>query len=384
MDSRRFEVAIPDDVLVDLRDRLARTRWPDEVTGAGWDYGVPAAFLRDLVAYWRTGFDWRSVERRLNAFPNFRAEVAGIGVHFIHVRGEGPNPLPLLLTHGWPSTCYEFLPLIPLLTDPAVHGGDPTDAFDVVVPSVPGHGFSDRPTTPSFEDRRVAGLWVDLMAGLGYERFGAHAYDLGASITGLLCLDHPARVIGYHTTSPGNPRPYLGPGAPPPTEAERAYLAYLDEWSQAEWGYGHLLGTRPQTVAYGLNDSPAGLAAWILEKWHVWTAPPGGDLLARFDRDDLLANVTIYWTTATINAANRYYYEGRYTRWPGPGDRAAVPHGVALTATQDFERPPREYVERLFPDVRRWAELPRGGHFVALEEPGLVAEAIRAFFRDLR
>jgi pimeloyl-ACP methyl ester carboxylesterase len=379
-----FAVAVPDAVLADLRERLARTRWPDEVVGAGWAYGVPLGYLKELVAYWRTGFDWRAQERRLNAVANFRAEVDGLGLHFVHQRGRGPAPLPLLLLHGYPSSVHEMLGLIPLLADPAGHGGDPADAFDVVAPSLPGHGFSDRPTQPGFEDRRVADLLVALMAGLGYDRFGAHAYDLGASVMGLLCLDHPERVVGYHTTSPGNPRPYLGPGAPPPTEAERAYLEYLDRWAGEEYGYGHLLGTRPQTVAYGLNDSPAGLAAWIVEKWWAWTAPPGGDLAAHFSADELLANVTIYWVSETINAANRFYYEGRHTRWPGPGEVARVPLGVALTATQAFERPPREYVERLFPDVRRWVELPRGGHFVALEEPALLAEQIRAFFRELR
>jgi pimeloyl-ACP methyl ester carboxylesterase len=379
-----FEVTVPEEALIDLGERLARTRWPDEVEGAGWAYGAPVGFMSELVAYWREAFDWRAQERRINAFGNYRAEVGDLGIHFVHERGRGPDPLPLLVLHGWPSSFVEMLELVPLLTDPAGHGGDPADAFDVVVPSLPGHGFSDRPTRPGFEDRQAAETMVELMAGLGYERFGAHAYDLGASVMGLLCLDHPERVVGYHTTSPGNPSPALGPGAPEPTEAERAFLASMEQWGKDEYGYGHLLGTRPQTVAYGLADSPAGLAAWIVEKWYAWTAPPDGNLEAHFTKDDLLANVTIYWVTETINAANRYYYEGRHTRWPGPDDLAHVPLGVALTATQANERPPREYVERLFPDVRAWVELGRGGHFVALEEPRLVAEAIRGFFRGLR
>lgn len=339
-------------------------------------------YVKELVEYWHEDFDWRKQEERINSFANFRAEVDRMGVHFIHERGKGPNSLPILLTHGWPSSFYEMLKLVPLLTDPESYGGDPADSFDVVVPSVPGHGFSGRPRQRGFEDRGVAELWVKLMRGLGYDRFGAHAYDLGASITGLLCLDHPERVVGYHTTSPGNPAPYMGPGSPAPTDAERAFLKYLKRWSEEEGGYAHILGTRPQTVAYGLNDSPAGLAAWITEKWHAWTAPPSGNLAAHFTKDELLTNVTIYWVTETINSANRYYAED--LRGPGPEDCARVPLGVSLTATQRFERPPREYVERLFPDIRRWIELPRGGHFVALEEPELLAEAICAFFRPLR
>ena len=201
---------------------------------------------------------------------------------------------------------------------------------------------------------------------------------------GLLCMDYPERLIGYHTTSPANPAPYIGPGTAEPTAAERAFLEYLERWRREEGGYAHILGTRPQTLAYGLNDSPAGLCAWIVEKWYIWTAPPSGDLETHFTKDKLLANVTIYWVTGTINSANRYYYEGRHTRWPGPMDHVRVPTGVALTATQPFERPPREYHERLFPDTRRWAELGRGGHFVALEEPELLAEHIRTFFRPLR
>jgi pimeloyl-ACP methyl ester carboxylesterase len=379
---RPYEVRVPREVLEDLQTRLAHARWPDEVEGAGWGYGVPLAYMKELVEYWREGFDWQAQEERINSFHNFRAEVGGIGIHFVHERGKGSDPMPLIVTHGWPSSFYEMLELVPLLTDPQSHGAGPADAFDVVIPSVPGHGFSERPTQRGFEDRRVAELWVKLMEGLGYDRFAAHAYDLGASVMGLLCLDHPERVIGYHTTSPANPAPYRGPGEPELTDAERVFLEYLERWYREEGGYAHILGTRPQTLAYGLNDSPAGLAAWIVEKWYVWTDPPSGDLETHFTKDELLANVTIYWVTETINSANRYYREE--LRGPGPQDRVQVPTGVTLTATQQFERPPREYHERLFPDTRRWAELGRGGHFVALEEPELLAEAIRAFFRALR
>lgn len=383
MEAQPYRVEVPEATLGDLRERLARTRWPDEVEGAGWEYGADLRYMKEMCEYWRTRFDWRAQERHINGFANYRAHVDGLGIHFIHERGRGPNSIPLILTHGWPSTFYEMLPLVPLLTDPAAHGGDPADSFDVIVPSVPGHGFSDVPNRRDFYDRDVAAIWVKLMSGLGYERFAAHAYDLGASITGLLCLDYPEHVIGYHTTSPANPAPYVGEGEPELTAAERAHLDYQKEWHRREGGYAHILGTRPQTLAYGLNDSPAGLAAFILEKWHAWTEPPSGDLEAHFTKDQLLANVTIYWVTETINAANRYYYEGPHFRWPGPGDRIHAPTGILLTA-QRFERPPRKYVERLHTDIRRWSDLGRGGHFVAMEEPQLVADSIRSFFRELR
>jgi pimeloyl-ACP methyl ester carboxylesterase len=384
MEVKPFRIHVPEETLADLRDRLARTRWPDEVAGAGWDYGIPLAYLRDVAAYWRDGFDWRAQERAINGFAHFRAEVEGVGIHFIHERGKGPDPLPLILTHGWPSSFYELYKLIPLLTDPASYGGDPADAFTVVVPSIPGHGFSDRPAERGFDFRRVATLWARLMEGLGYARFGAHGYDVGASVSAYLGLDHADHLIGYHTTYPGALVPEPDLADPATTEAERAYVALVREWVREEGGYGHIQGTRPQTLAYGLNDSPAGLAAWILEKWRAWTNPPD-DVEAYFTRDELLTNVTIYWATQTINSSTRFYYEGRHhMRRPAPGERVTVPVGVALVATQPNERPPREYVERLYPDIRHWVELGRGGHFVMLEEPALVAESLRAFFRPLR
>jgi pimeloyl-ACP methyl ester carboxylesterase len=378
-----FRVQVAEETVRDLRERLERTRWPDEPPRAGWDYGIPSAYMRQIVDYWRTQFDWRAQERFINSFANFRTEVDGLGIHFVHERGRGPKPLPLILTHGWPSSFYEMLKLIPLLTDPANHDGDAADSFDVVVPSVPGHGFSDRPVQAGFNDYHVAKLWIKLMATLGHERFAAHAHDLGASITGLLCLHHPEHVIGYHTTNPANPGPAIAPDAPDLTDAEREYLAANKAWVQKEAGYAQIQRTRPQTLAYGLNDSPAGMAAWILEKWQLWTKQPGENDPPPFTEDELLANVMIYWVTQTINSANRYYHDEEDIPFPQPGDRVRVPLGVALT-TQPHERPPREFVERLYPDIRHWVELPRGGHFVALEEPRLVAESIRAFFRPLR
>jgi pimeloyl-ACP methyl ester carboxylesterase len=274
--------------------------------------------------------------------------------------------------------------MLPLLTDPARSGADPADAFEVVVPSLPGYGFSERPVHPGMTSRQISALLVQLMQGLGYERFAAHGYDIGASILGHLCLEFPHHLIGYHTTEPANVAPYLGPGAPPLSEAERAYMEYQQRWDREEGGYDHLQRTRPQTLAYGLNDSPAGLAAWIIEKWYVWTDPPTGDLSRHFTRDELLANVMIYWVTQTINSANRLYYEREHSpRQRQPEDRIQVPTGVALT-TQQIERAPREYVQRIYTDIRSWIDFGRGGHFILLEEPQLVADALRAFFRPFR
>ncbi|MBA2277656.1 MAG: epoxide hydrolase [Chloroflexia bacterium] len=377
-----FEVDIPRATLDNLRGRLGRTRWPNELPGLGWTFGPPRDYLRDLVDYWRDGFDWRVQEARLNALPNFRTVLDGMGIHFIHRRGRGPAPLPLLLAHGYPSSPYEYLDLIQHLTDPGAHGGDPADAFDVVVPSIPGHGFSDCPANAGFEDRAIADLFRKLMADLGHERFGIHAYDIGASIAGYLCLDHPDNVIGYHTTDPANPSPHLGPESPAMSDAERAYMDLRKTRGAREGAYAHILGTKHQTLAYSLNDSPAGLAAWIIEKWYAWTVPPIGNIEDHFTRDDLLANVTIYWATETINAANRYYAE--VLEPLGPNDKITVPTGVALPANDPAKRPPRDYVARLHTDIRYWRELPRGGHFVAKEEPELLAESIRTFFRPLR
>lgn len=266
-DARPYTIDVDEEILQDLRERLGRTRWPDEVPDAGWNYGVSLAYLTDLVEYWRTDFDWRRQEARLNRLANFTMTVDGLGVHVIHERGRGPDPLPLLITHGWPSTCYEAIDLIPMLTDPARYGGDPADSFDVIVPSLPGYGFTERPAAGGMTATRIAGMLVRLMRELGYDQFAAHAYDIGASVLSLLCIDFPDRVIAYHTTEPANAEPYLGPGSPPLTEAEQDYLTLQDNWYTNEGGYDHIQATRPQTLAYGLSDSPAGLAAWIIDKW---------------------------------------------------------------------------------------------------------------------
>jgi pimeloyl-ACP methyl ester carboxylesterase len=369
--------------LDDLQERLKRTRWPDEVEEAGWDYGANLAYMQELVAYWRTTFDWRAQEQVINTFANFRAEIEGVGIHFIHEHGKGPNSTPLILTHGWPSSFAEMLKIIPMLTDPERHGGDPADSFDVVVPSIPGFGFSDRPLQRGMTRSRVADLWVRLMDELGYVRFAAHANDIGAVITCYIARDHPGHLLGYHTLMPHFPSPSFGPGTSPMSEAERSFAAFNEQWEQEEGGYNLIQETRPQTLAYGLNDSPAGLAAWIIEKWRSWGAIDG-HIERFFTMDELLTNVTIYWVTHTANSSARSYYErARDQRRFGPNPHIAVPTGVALTM-ETVQRAPHEWVERVYTDIRQWTEFDHGGHFLATEDPALLAADIRKFFRKLR
>ncbi len=378
-----FTIHIPQEELDDLRARLERTRWPEEVRGAGWNYGVPLTYLQKVVEYWSSGFDWRAQENWINSFPNFRIGIDGLGIHFIHQRGKGPQPLPLILTHGWPSTFFEMLKLIPWLTDPEGHGGDPADAFDVVVPSVPGFGFSDRPLDPGMSRSKVARLWVRLMEELGYPSFGAHANDIGAVISSYIAHETPERLIGFHTLMPTYPSPSFERDDPPMSAAEQRFAEFAKNWDRDEGGYNLIQETRPQTLAYALNDSPAGLAAWILEKWRSWGAL-NGDLEKCFTKDELLTNVSIYWLTQTANSSARSYFERAHDPHAlGKSARITVPTGVALTL-EPVQRAPREWVERVYTDIRRWTEFDRGGHFLALEDPELLAGDIRDFFRPLR
>ena len=381
MEVQPFKVAVDDGVMEDLRRRLAGTRWPDEIPASGWDYGSNLAYLKELVEYWRTSFDWRAQEKLINSFNHFRAEVEELNIHFIHERGKGPNPTPLIITHGWPSSFFEMYKIVPLLADPGSHGGDPADAFDVVAPSLPGFGFSDRPTQRGMDILRVADLWAKLMTEkLGYLRFGAQGGDIGAGVTSRLGFARPENLTGIHLTSVTRPTPYLGPGARELSDAEKAHLDQREKWQQAEGGYSHIQGTKPQTLSYGLNDSPAGLAAWIVEKYRTWS-DCGGDVESRFTKDELLTTITIYWITQTISSSTRMYYENQRQVWSlKSGERVQVPSGITLFP-QEISRPPREWAERSY-NVCRWTEMPRGGHFAALEEPELLAQDIRAFFRE--
>jgi microsomal epoxide hydrolase len=379
----KFAIRVPDEVLDDLRERLARTRWPDQIEGSGWSYGTDLAYLRELCAYWRDKFDWRAQEARLNRFDHFRTEVLGQTLHFVHQRARAPGALPLVITHGWPGSIFEFTKILGPLSDPAAHGGDPRDAFHVVCPSIPGYGFSAPTRTPGWDVRRVAEAIAALMARLGYRRYGAQGGDWGAIASTHLALLDAEHVAGIHLNMVVAGPP---PGAANPMEGvspeEAAAVAAMREFQEQETGYQRIQGTKPQTLAYGLNDSPAGLAAWIVEKFRTWS-DCGGDVERRFTKDELLTNITIYWVTGTINSSTRLYCETmRSGRWSLPGSRVEVPTGCAIFPKELF-RPPRRWAQAQY-DVRRWSLLPAGGHFAALEEPEALVAEIRAFFRDLR
>ena len=378
-----FKVDVPDSVLQDLHERLNRTRWPDEIPGSGWDYGSNLDYVKELVDYWRTKFDWRAQEKLINSFAHFKTNVDGLGIHFIHEKGKGPNPMPLVITHGWPGTFFEMYKIIPMLSDPARYGGDPSDAFDVVAPSMPGYGFSDASINRGLDIFAIGDMWSTLMSkNLGYQRFAAQGGDWGARVTAKLGLSHSDKVIGIHTTSTTSPTPYLGPGSPELTDAEKRMLQQREQWLAEEGGYSHIQSTKPQTLSYGLNDSPAGLAAWIVEKYRRWS-DCGGDVETRFTKDELLTTVTIYWVTESINSSTRLYYEAFSKPWNlGKDEKIQVPVAIAAFPSENTV-PSREWSERSY-NVQHWTDMPAGGHFAALEEPLNLAKDIRDFFRGLR
>ena len=375
-----FKIAIPQVTLDELRERLARTRWPDEVEGAGWDYGTNLDYLKQLTGYWQHTFDWRAQEARLNQFAHFKTEIDGLMIHFIHERGKGPNPLPLILTHGWPDSFYRMHKIIPMLTDPESFGGNAADSFDVIVPSIPGFGFSDSVRKPGWTVKQTAELWASLMRDvLGYQRYAAAGGDGGSPISQLLALNHPASVIGIHLTDPGfQATMNLDPSSLTP--AEQQYLGAMQQRFFQEGGYVMIQSTKPQTLGYGLCDSPVGLAAWIIEKFYGWS-DIDGDLEREYTKDELLTNIMIYWVTQTINPSIRSYYEESHAPSLKPGQRVEVP--VAMALFPKDTPPPRALAERTL-RIERWTEMPRGGHFPALEVPELYAGDLQAFFRSLR
>ncbi|MDK2916073.1 MAG: hypothetical protein PWR25_630 [Euryarchaeota archaeon] len=381
MEIQPFTVNIPGYVQDDLRVRLQETRLPDEVEGSGWDYGTNLDCMAGLVDYWLNQFDWRAREAELNRFHHYTADIDGMKIHFVHERGKGPDPIPIILTHGWPDSFYRYQKVIPLLIDPAAYGGDAADSFDVVVPSIPGYGFSGRPRERGMTSARVADLWARLMTDvLGYERFAAGGGDIGSGISQLLALRHPGRVVGLHLTDPGFFS--LDTNIPGLSENEREYLDTIRQLWMQEGAYSMVQSTKPQTLAYGLNDSPAGLAAWIVEKFRSWS-DCGGDIERRFSKDELLTNIMIYWTTETIGSSVRLYYENVHALpLSFLNERIETPVGMAVFP-KDFIPPPREWVERRL-NIERWTEMPQGGHFTAMEEPELFARDIREFFRPLR
>jgi len=377
-----FFIAVDEAVLADLRSRILNTRWPDEVPDIGWQQGTNLAYLKSLLSDWAHRFDWRAQERELNRFSHFHAVIDGVQIHFIHERARDQRGIPLILTHGWPSAWLEFVALIPILTDPAAHAM-PGPSFDVVIPSLPGYGFSERPARTGVTMRYVAGIWHRLMRELGYDRYAAHGTDFGAGVTTFMALDNPGALIGIHLSNL-EISPYTGPGSRPLSDIEREYLAQQQQWSDVERGYSSIQSTKPQTVAYGLTDSPAGLAAWLVEKWRSWS-DSGGDLDAHFSRDFLLTLLTLYWTTATMAYSIRDYYDNRWHGSAiGPTDHVDVPTGVATFASHFVREgtPPREWAERLY-RIRRWTSMPRGGHFAAIEEPELLAHDLINFFGRL-
>ncbi len=378
-DELKAPISVPSELLDDLHQRLVRVRWP-EALGSGWRLGTDPDYLRELVAYWREGFDWRAQERALEReLPSHRAQVGGLDLHFALRPGQGPNPFPLLLLHGWPGSHFEFNKLAGPLADPAACGGDALDAFDLVVPSLPGHGFSGAPSDPFFNADDGADLLNELMTKvLGHARYGAQGGDRGAMVAMSLGHRHRQNVAGIHLN--------MATGIPAPPESRSAEeVAWLDvqaRWFQEEAGYSAIQSTRPQTLAYGLSDSPVGLAGWIVEKWKVWS-DCGDDIESCFSKDELLTNVMIYWVTGTIHASTRWYAAHR--RRPPAAmrpERIEVPTAVADFPKEPV-RVPRSAAQRKF-DLVQWTEMQQGGHFAAMEQPDALAEDIQRFFRGIR
>jgi len=376
-----FRIHVPDTVLADLRARLERVRWPDEAPGERWRYGSDLAYMKELVAYWRDKYDWRAHETALNRNRQFTVPVGGIGVHFIHELGVGPDPMPLLLSHGWPGSIVEFQRIIPMLTDPARFGGDPADAFTVVAPSLPGYTFSFTPNQPRFGIVEIADVFATLMTDvLGYRRFAAQGGDWGAFVTSVLGASHPDRLAGIHVNLLAIRRDLTA--TKPPTPEEQAYLVEIKNWMSEETGYQGIQGTKPQTLAYGLTDSPVGLAAWIVEKFRTWS-DCGGDVDRRFGKDVLLTNVMLYWVTGAINSSFWPYYARNHSPWPITEDKPIRVPTAYASFPREILHPPRAWAERVY-NIQRWTPMTAGGHFAALEEPEALAADVRAFFRHLR
>jgi microsomal epoxide hydrolase len=376
-----FKIEVPDEVLRDLRERLERTRFPDEVPNTGWEYGANLGYIKELVEHWRTRYDWRKHEAEINRLAHFKTSIDDLDIHFIHEKGRGPNPKPLLLSHGWPGSIYEFMQIIPMLTDPGAYGGDPNQSFTVVAPSLPGYGFSGHSRTRAMNIQAIAEIFHKLMTDvLGYQRYCAQGGDWGSAITSRLGEVHGDSLYGIHVNLVfvgGHTR--HGDNLTPD---EKVFLADMDHFRREETGYQWIQGTKPQTLAYGLNDSPAGLAAWIAEKFRTWM-DCGGDIERRLTKDQLLTNIMIYWITQSINSSTRLYYESRHHPWrPDPAKRIETPTAAAIFPGEIL-KPPREWAESAF-NIKRWTMMPSGGHFAAMEEPKLLADDIRAFFSAMK
>jgi pimeloyl-ACP methyl ester carboxylesterase len=377
-------IDVPQADLDDLRQRLARTRWPDELRGAGWDYGVPRDYLRELADYWRTSYDWRAQEAKLNAHPQFTTTIDGQQIHFLHIRSAEPHALPLVLTHGWPGSVAEFLDVIGPLSDPASYGGDPGDAFHLVIPAIPGFGFSGPTRERGWSTKRTARAWAELMRRLGYERYGAQGGDWGAIISPELGRIDGGHVVGVHVNAAT--AGFIPWGGVDPAElatftaVEKARISRLQQFLGEGNAYFQIQATRPQTLAYGLTDSPAGQLAWIVDKFSAWSDTQTGLPEEAVNRDAMLTNVMLYWLTGTAGSAARSYYENMHMMPDYGQPPATTPTGVAAFA-RDIAI--RRYGEQAN-NIIHWSDFDQGGHFAALEMPELLTEDIRTFFRRLR
>lgn len=383
-----FNIQISQSALDDLKNRIAATRWPDEIENSRWEYGTNKEYINSLCNYWQKEFDWQKQEAYLNSFQHFKTDIDGFGLHFIHQKGDGENSLPLLLTHGWPDSFVRFLKVIPLLTKADKNGF----SFDVIVPSIPGHGFSDIPTKTGMNNRRIANLFVPLMTDeLGYEKFIAHGGDAGSEITEQIALYHADSLLGIHLTD----IPYhhiITTDDNKLNSDEKEYKGRVTKWQQTEGAYNMIQSTKPQTVAYGLNDSPVGLAAWIVEKFQNWS-DCDGDIEKCFTKDELLTNITIYWVTQTIHSSFRRYNETmkdmmqemfnplvKLNPFDQTGTKITVATGVAQFKTDLL--PPKDFANKFF-NIKQWSKMVKGGHFAAMEQPELLAEDIRKFVSNL-
>jgi len=380
LDIQPFRIDIAQADLDDLHDRLARTRFPQQIPDAGWDYGTELGYARELVSYWRDTYDWRAAEARLNEFDQFTTTVDGANVHFIHQRSPEPDALPVIITHGWPGSVVEFLDVIGPLTDPRAHGGDPADAFHVIAPSIPGYAFSGPTHERGWDPARIATAWHTLMTGLGYGRYGAQGGDWGAMITTQMGRQAPEGLVGIHLN--------MVVAGPPPeadmsalTDVEQRGLADMASYMETDAGYMQIQSTKPQTLGYAMEDSPAGIATWIVEKFRSWS-DCHGDVESSFTRDQLLTNIMLYWLTATAHSAARLYYENRKAGNFAIGGHVDVTTGAAIFP-REIVRPPRSWAEYHY-NLTHWTEMPRGGHFAAMEEPDLFVDDVRAFFRTVR
>ena len=381
MTPQPFTLDVPDAAIADLKTRLGLTRFPDAAPGEPWAFGSSVAYVRDLVAYWKDDFDWRIEEAALNAFPQFKVPLHDIDLHYLQVPGVGPNPYPLLLMHGWPGSVYEFIDIIPRLIDPARFGGDARDAFTVIAPSLPGYGLSFKPGQKRFILQDIAACLHDLMTDvLGFRQFAVQGGDWGAGVASIIGQQYPSSVCGIHVNLLFAPRDPTASGG---TAEEQRYFEILRHWLKEETGYQQIQGTKPQTLAFAMTDSPAGLAAWIAEKFRSWSDCDGVPENA-ISRDRMLANISLYWFTGAIGSSFWPYYGRLHSNWPlSPSQPVTVPTGYAAFP-REIIVPPRSIAERTYTNIQRWTVMRKGGHFAAMEQPAALAAEIQQFFRELR